>query len=105
MLPKLLRLWIFIFFIFKYVMYVSVCEDSQTTAYTKHIDTSKFWLLKTLLQMNFNSKVIQQKQKQNLYMKIDLQNSIVRLSFFCRRTDIKIAWINPSMYFININIA
>ena len=42
MLPKLLRLWIFIFFIFKYVMYVNVCEDSQTTAYTKHIDTSKF---------------------------------------------------------------
>ena len=104
MLPKLLRLWIFIFFL-KYVMYVNVCEDSQTTAYTKHIGTSKFWLLKTLLQMNFNSKVIQQKQKQNLYMKIEFQNSVVRLSFFFRRTDIKIAWINPCMYFININIA
>ena len=55
--------------------------------------------------MNFNSKVIQQKQKQNLYMKIEFQNSVVRLSFFFRRTDIKIAWINPCMYFININIA
>ena len=28
-------------------------------------------------------------------MKIEFQNSIVTLSFFCRITDIKIAWINP----------
>ena len=28
-------------------------------------------------------------------MKIEFQNSIARLSFLCRITDIKIAWINP----------
>ena len=28
-------------------------------------------------------------------MKIEFQNSITRLSFSCRITDIKIAWINP----------
>ena len=28
-------------------------------------------------------------------MKIEFQNSITGLSLLCRRTDIKIAWINP----------
>ena len=28
-------------------------------------------------------------------MKIEFQNSIVRLSFLCHITDIKIAWVNP----------
>ena len=28
-------------------------------------------------------------------MKIEYQNSVVRLSFLCRITDIKIAWIYP----------
>ena len=28
-------------------------------------------------------------------MKIEFENSIRRLSFLCRLTDIKIAWINP----------
>ena len=31
----------------------------------------------------------------NIYMKIEFQNLISRLSFFCCITDIKIAWINP----------
>ena len=43
----------------------------------KQVDTSKFWLLKTLL-----------------HMKIEFQNSIVRLSFLYRIANIKIAWIN-----------
>ena len=52
--------------------------------------------------MNFNSlgisknKKIKQKTKKQIYMKIELQNSIVRLSFLCHITNIKIAWINPS---------
>ena len=33
-----------------------------------------------------------------IYKKIEFQNSAVRLSFLCRITDIKIAWINPSVY-------
>ena len=50
--------------------------------------------------MNFNSLKIEQKQKKKrlyVYMKIESQNSIVRLSFLCRMTDIKSAWINPSL--------
>ena len=58
----------------------------------------------TPLHMNSDSLVIKQKQKQTnnkIYMEIEFQNSIVtqnsivRLSFLCRITDIKIAWINP----------
>ena len=48
--------------------------------------------------MNPTGLVIKQKQKQtnrNIDMKIEFQNSIVRLSFLCCITDIKIAWINP----------
>ena len=51
--------------------------------------------------MNSNSLVIKQKQKQKqtnkqyIYMKIEFQNSIVRLSFLCCIMDIKIGWINP----------
>ena len=41
-----------------------VCKDSLTNTYIKHVDSSLFWLLKTLLQMNSNSLVIKQKQKQ-----------------------------------------
>ena len=32
-----------------------VCEDSQTIAFLKQVDTSKFRLLKTILEMNPNS--------------------------------------------------
>ena len=32
----------------------------------------------------------------NMY--IEFQNSIERLSFLCRLTDIKITWINPSWF-------
>ena len=35
-------------------------------------------------------------------MKIELQNSIVRLSFLCRITNIKIAWIIPAIAKQNI---
>ena len=44
-----------------------VCKDSQTTAYMKHVDTFWFLFLKSLLQMNSNSLVNEQKQtnKQN----------------------------------------
>ena len=35
------------------------------------------------------------KQTKYTYIKIEFQNSIERLSFLCRITDIKIAWINP----------
>ena len=46
--------------------------------------------------MYFNSLVIKQKQaNKNIYMKIEFQNSVAKLSFLCRNTDIKIAWINP----------
>ena len=31
-------------------------------------------------------------------MKVELENSITRLSFLCRLPDIKIAWINPCKY-------
>ena len=58
----------------------------------KHVDTSCFLLLKTKLQMNSNSLVIKQKQKKNKQVKIEFQNSIIRLRFL---THIKIAWINP----------
>ena len=64
----------------------------------KHVDTSCFLLLKTQLQMNSNSLVIKQKQnqtnkqKKNKQVKIEFQNSIIRLRFL---THIKIAWINP----------
>ena len=44
--------------------------------------------------MNYNSSVIKQKYYET-YMKIEFQNSIVRLSYLCCITDIKIAWINP----------
>ena len=30
-----------------------------------------------------------------IYIKTEFQNSIERLTFFCRITNIKIAWINP----------
>ena len=49
--------------------------------------------------MNSKSLVNKRKQKQttkrNIYMKIEFQNSIARLSFLCHIKDIKIAWINP----------
>ena len=49
--------------------------------------------------MNSNSLVFKQKQKQttkqNIYIKIEFQNSIARLSFSCCIKDIKIIWINP----------
>ena len=35
-------------------------------------------------------------------MKIEFLNSIVRLSFLCHITDIKIAWINPCILMINL---
>ena len=53
--------------------------------------------------MNSNNFLIKQKNKKikknkrakmYIYMKIEFQNSIVRLSFLCRITDIKIAWIS-----------
>ena len=45
----------------------------------------------------FNSFVIKQKQtnkQKRIYMRTEFQNSIVRSSFLCCITDIKIAWIN-----------
>ena len=51
-----------------------------------------------LLPMNYYGLVIKQKQKQTIkkvYMGIEFENSIVRLSSLCHITDIKIAWINP----------
>ena len=47
--------------------------------------------------MNYNSSVIKQKyyKTNKIYMKIEFRNSIVRLSYLCCITDIKIAWINP----------
>ena len=73
-----------------------VCEDIQTTACMKHVHTSQFSLLKSLLQMNPNSLIIKQNRnkqtnKKNMYNQDQFQNSIVRLSFLCRVTDIKIA--------------
>ena len=48
--------------------------------------------------MNSNSLVNNQKQKQTnkqtIKIKIEFQNSIVKSSFLCLTTDIKIAWIN-----------
>ena len=48
--------------------------------------------------MNFNLSVTKQTNKQtnkNIYVQIEFQNSVERLSFLCCITDIKIAWINP----------
>ena len=79
------------------------CIDSQTTAYLKYVDSSQLLSLKSLLQTNSNSSVNKKKEKltkktskqTKIYiMKIEIQNSIVRFSFSCRVTDIKIAWIN-----------
>ena len=33
-----------------------------------------------------------------IFMKIEFENSIRRLSILCRLPDIKITWINPCMY-------
>ena len=49
-----------------------VCEDIQTTACMKHVHTSQFSLLKSLLQMNPNSLIIKQNRnkqtnKKNMY--------------------------------------
>ena len=65
-------------------------EDSQTTAYMKNVDTSYINLLKTLLQMNSNISVTkkQTNKQKYIYVKIEFQNSIERLSFLCRITDI-----------------
>ena len=57
-----------------------VYEDSQTTTYIKHVDTSWFWLLKALLQINSNSLVIRQKQKKQTN-KLPNKIYIWRLSF------------------------
>ena len=48
--------------------------------------------------MNFNSLGNKQKQKQANKMKIEFQNSIVKLSFLCLIKDIKIAWINNTCH-------
>ena len=49
--------------------------------------------------MNSTGLIIEQKQKEankkNIDMKIGFQNSVVRFSFLCRITDIKIPRINP----------
>ena len=45
-----------------------VYEDTQTTAYMKYVDNSKFWLLKMLLQMNSNSLIIKQNKNKQIYM-------------------------------------
>ena len=61
--------------------------------------------------MNSNDLIIKQKQKkttttkqtnkQKLYMKTEqFQNSIVRLSFLYCITDIEIAWINLTIYWL-----
>ena len=57
-------------------------------------------MLKSLLEVNSNSLVIfliflKQKTNKNMYVKIECQNSIVRLSFLCHIMDIKMAWISP----------
>ena len=38
-------------------------------------------------EQNFNAKIN--------FVKIEFENSIIRLSFLCHLTDIKIAWMNP----------
>ena len=48
--------------------------------------------------MNLNSLGNKQKQKQANKMKIEFQNSIVKLSFLCLIKDIKIAWINNTCH-------
>ena len=57
-----------------YVCYV--CEDSETTAYVKYADTFYFWLIKMLLQMNFNSSVTKKNTKiiLRLSLKTQLEN-------------------------------
>ena len=43
-----------------------------------------------------NPAISQNKQtNRNVYIKIEFQNSIERLSFLCRIKDMKIVWINP----------
>ena len=43
-----------------------------------------------------NPAISQNKQtNRNVYIKIEFQNSIERLSFLYRITDMKIVWINP----------
>ena len=66
-----------------------VCEDSI-------YETYKYFLILTVANGNANEfQCLSNKtDKQKLHIKIEFQNLIERLSFLCRITDIKIAWIN-----------
>ena len=64
-----------------------VCEDNQTTASIKH-RYLLIWLLKTLLQLDSNSLVIKQKQKQTA------KHNIWTLSFRTRLQD----WVFCAVY-------
>ena len=77
-------------------MYVMLCMRRYSNNCMYETCTSQFSLLKSLLQMNPNSLIIKQNRnkqtnKKNMYNQDLFQNSIVRLSFLCRVTDIKIA--------------
>ena len=94
MLTKVLRLLISIFWIFKYSMYVTLHTGRQSNNYIYET---------MLLQMNSDSLVIKHKQKQtNKYIwRLSFKTQVVRLSFLCHITDIKIASINPWSSLIN----
>ena len=67
------------------------------------MDTSEFWLLETLQQINYNSLVIKPKQKQVNKEKFIYEDraskflSFVRLSFLIHIMNIKIGWIYPCL--------
>ena len=68
--------------------------------YIKIVKQLHIWLLiltaKMLLQMIFNISVTKQTNKpKHIYIKIKFQNSTERFEFLCRKTVIKIVWINP----------
>ena len=68
----------------------------------KHVHSFYFSMLKSLLNFNSLAKTITKKQtnkqtnkQTKIYiMKTEFQNLVVRLSFLCHVTDIKVAWIN-----------
>ena len=88
-------------------MYIMLCMRRQSNNCT--CEASRYLLNVTGKNATANelqylsnkiNKQINKQTNRNIYIKIDFQNSIEKLSILCRITDIKIAWINPWLLFI-----
>ena len=69
-----------------------LCENSKTTAYIKHVDTTAKNNAKNELQYlsNKTNKQTNKQTNRNIYIKIEFQNSIERSSFLCHILDIQL---------------